>query len=243
MIERPLHLPAISPARRPPAAGQPGPPRRTPWRHRARSLLLGLAGGLSVLGASPPSAPAWYTVRAGDSLSRIGGHFGVSTGDLRAANPGLDDVLQPGQQLQIARPWRLARESSLRWHRPLAAKPGRALRPYGLRPGRSGGSVPHTGVDVATPLGTPILSPAHGIVRYCGPQPGFGNVVILEHGLGYSTVLAPVAPDSARCRVGEAVLRGDVLGRVDLPEECAEPYLHVELRRGKEAIAPAPLLR
>jgi len=67
-------------------------------------------------------------------------------------------------------------------------------------------------------------------------------VVILDHGAGYSTVLAPVAPDSVRCRVGEAVLRGDVLGRVDLPEECAEPYLHVELRRDKEAIAPTRLL-
>jgi len=242
MIDRQLHLPAVAPARRSPVAGRPDPPRRASWRSRASASLLGAAVGLLLLGASPAAAPAWYTVRAGDSLSRIGGHFGVSVGDLRQANPGLDEVLQPGQRLQIARPWRLTRAASLRWHRPLSEKPGRVLRPYGLRPGRSGGSVPHTGVDVATPLGTPVLSPAHGIVRYCGPQSGFGNVVILDHGAGYSTVLAPVAPDSARCRVGEAVLRGDVLGRVDLPEECAEPYLHVELRRDKEAIAPTHLL-
>lgn len=242
MIERPLHMPAVAPAWRPPAAGRPGPPRRVPWRRRTWALLLGAAAGLSLLGASPAAAPAWYTVRAGDSLARISGHFGLSVGDLRQANPGLDEVLQPGQRLQLARPWRLTRAAGLRWHRPLSARTGRVLRPYGLRPGRSGGSVPHTGVDVATPLGTPVLSPAHGIVRYCGPQTGFGNVVILDHGAGYSTVLAPIAPDSVRCRVGEAVLRGDVLGRVDLPEECAEPYLHVELRRDKEAIAPTRLL-
>jgi len=103
--------------------------------------------------------------------------------------------------------------------------------------------VTHTGVDLFLPQGSEVRAPATGVVRYCGLQDGFGTVVILEHGAGWTTVLAPVSPDTARCRSGEAVLAGDFLGRTAAPEEGPEPYLHVELRRRGEAVDPARLMR
>ncbi len=217
-------------------------PGRASGRGRLAALLL---GGLLLLvpaarGAAPP---AWYTVRPGDYLAKVSRLVGVPAEQLRRDNPSIGPGLHPGQRLRVADPLRRLKASDLRWRRPLGVRPGPVLRGFGAHRQLEGGHVPHTGVDVAVPLGSAVHAPATGVVRYCGPQEGFGTVIILEHAAGWSTVLAPLEPDTSRCRAGEIVLRGDELGRVGAPHEGTRPCLHVELREGRQAVRPTRILR
>ncbi len=203
------------------------------------SLLLALL----LVAAPAAAAPAWYVVRSGDFLSRIAQRFGVTVAELKRDNGLQSDVIHPGQRLRLQQPMRRLRAADLHWRRPFEAAPGRVLRDFGVQVKEHGVQVPHTGVDVELPLGSAVLAPAAGVVRYCGEQEGFGVVVIIEHGGAFSTVLAPLAPDSASCRAGVAVLPGDRLGSTAAPVEGDLPYLHLELRQNNKAVPPGRLLR
>jgi len=58
---------------------------------------------------------------------------------------------------------------------------GKRASPLTGEPGR------HMGVDIANETNTPIRSTADGMVTYAGWQEGYGRVVVVEHGYGYST--------------------------------------------------------
>jgi murein DD-endopeptidase MepM/ murein hydrolase activator NlpD len=211
-----------------------------------RRLLTSLLLAVLLLIFSPARSaapPAWYTARQGDSVAKVARLLGVSAEQLRRDNPVIGTALHAGQRLRIADPLRRLKVADLRWRRPLGVRHGPVLRGFGAHRQLSGGHVPHTGIDVAVPLGAVVHAPATGVVRYCGPQDGFGTVIILEHAAGWSTVLAPVDPDTSRCRAGEIVLRGDELGLVGAPREGPRPCLHVELREGRQAVRPTRLLR
>ncbi|MFO7654237.1 MAG: peptidoglycan DD-metalloendopeptidase family protein [Candidatus Krumholzibacteriia bacterium] len=211
-------------------------------------VIAGLAASAgSAVAAAAAAAPAGradsavYQVRRGDYLGLIASRFGVSVGDLRVENRLASDVIHPGQRLKIRSPFRHGRDGDVRWARPVS-RPGRILREFGPYE-QDGVVMPRTGVDVAATVGTEVRSAAHGVVRYVGEVDGFGRLVIVEHGAGYSTVLSPLQADSLPWSAGDAVLQGDLLGCVAEPQEGDEPYLHIELRRRDRAVSPAPLLR
>jgi LysM repeat protein len=216
--------------------------RFLPGRRPLVGLLL--AGLLLLVPSARGAAPvAWYTVRPGDSMGKLARLLGVPAEQLRRDNPSVGTALHAGQRLRLTDPLRGLKATDLRWRRPLGVRHGPVLLGFGAHKRLSGGHVPHTGIDVAVPLGAIVHAPATGVVRYCGPQDGFGTVIILEHAAGWSTVLAPLEPDTSRCRAGEIVLRGDELGRVGAPHEGPRPCLHVELREGRQAVRPTRLLR
>ncbi len=99
------------------------------------------------------------------------------------------------------------------------------------------------GADVACTTGEVVEAPADGVVRFLGPVDGFGHVVIIDHGGGWATVLAPLNPSLLSVDEGTAVLAGDRLGLVGSPVEDGPPYLHVELRRKDKAVAPDKLFK
>ena len=103
--------------------------------------------------------------------------------------------------------------------------------------------MPRTGTDVACALGSPVHCPAHGVIRHIGHMDGFGTLMIIEHGGGFSTVLAPFEPQSVVVEVGQALGRGSFLGRTGRPVEGNNPYLHVELRQNDKAVQPDRLLK
>jgi septal ring factor EnvC (AmiA/AmiB activator) len=82
------------------------------------------------------------------------------------------------------------------------------------------------------------------VVRFSGPLDGYGHLLIIQHADGYASVLAPCDPASLEIGVGDAVLRGDPLGRTGSPPTVgSEPYVHLELRRHDDAVAPDRLHR
>mgnify|MGYP001827024796 CR=1 FL=1 len=192
--------------------------------------------------ATAAGSPAVYKVRSGDNLSVIGARFGVTVNDLKKANGLSSDLLSIGQELTISKPFRRTGRKDVRWTRP-SNKLGRVLRPYGQY---KKGSVlmPRTGVDLACPVGTKLVSPANGVVRHVGPMDGFGLLVIIEHGGGYATVMSPLDPERLTVAPGQAILRGDPVGRTGEPVDFEdEPHLHLELRHNDKAIKPDRLYK
>jgi murein DD-endopeptidase MepM/ murein hydrolase activator NlpD len=85
----------------------------------------------------------------------------------------------------------------------------------------------HEGLDIATPLGTPVVSPGEGTVLFSGHMPGWGNVLVLNHGYGFRTFYA----HNSRNLVspGQKVRRGEVIAYVGSTGQSTGPHLHYEV--------------
>ncbi len=86
----------------------------------------------------------------------------------------------------------------------------------------------HLGVDYAAPTGTPVRSVGQGIVDVAGAQGGFGNVVMIKHANGHTTVYAHLS--RINVRKGQAVSQGQTVGLVGSTGWATGPHLHFEFR-------------
>lgn len=86
----------------------------------------------------------------------------------------------------------------------------------------------HNGVDYAAPSGTPTYTVGDGVVDFAGAQGGYGNVVIVRHGNGHSTVYAHLS--RIQVRKGQTVTQGQVIGNVGSTGWSTGPHLHFEFR-------------
>jgi septal ring factor EnvC (AmiA/AmiB activator) len=96
------------------------------------------------------------------------------------------------------------------------------------------------GVDIRAPTGTPVRAVAAGTVAWTGWMRGYGNVVILDHGDGYHSVVAHL--QEVMRPQGAHVFEGDVLGTVGDTGSLQGPLLYFEIRRQGLALDPAPWL-
>ncbi len=100
--------------------------------------------------------------------------------------------------------------------------------------------LPHEGLDIAAPAGTPIRAANAGKVLFAGEQPGYGNIVIVAHEGGLATIYAHNATNCVE--VAQQVARGDVLGVVGTSGGVASPRVYFELREGAKPVNPAGFL-
>ena len=94
--------------------------------------------------------------------------------------------------------------------------------PFGWRWGR-----PHQGIDLAAPLGTPIVAAEDGKVVFSGWQAGYGNFIVVDHGHGYQTHYAHCSKLIAQ--VGQRVTQGQVIAKVGNTGHSTGPHLHFEV--------------
>lgn len=94
----------------------------------------------------------------------------------------------------------------------------------------------HEGVDLAAPEGTPIHAAADGQVIATTYLRGYGNVVILDHGGGVSTVYAHCS--RILCSVGQQVRRGETVAAVGMTGLATGPHCHFELRINNHPVNP-----
>jgi murein DD-endopeptidase MepM/ murein hydrolase activator NlpD len=86
----------------------------------------------------------------------------------------------------------------------------------------------HLGVDYAAPTGTPVRSVGQGVVDVAGSQGGFGNVVMVKHANGHTTVYAHLS--RINVKRGQSVMQGQTLGLVGATGWATGPHLHFEFR-------------
>jgi len=96
------------------------------------------------------------------------------------------------------------------------------------------------GIDLEAPAGAPVRAVAPGRVVHAGWFRGYGNLVIIDHGEGYHSLVAHLA--SMRTAMGEEVEAGDVLGTVGDSGSLKGPYLYFEIREKGRPVDPRPWL-
>ena len=99
----------------------------------------------------------------------------------------------------------------------------------------------HKGIDIGAPEGAPIVAVRDGLVMYSDNElTGYGNVVILLHREGYSTLYAHC--QSTSVFAGQVVQRGQVIAAVGETGFAWAPHLHFEWRQRGWPRDPAPWL-
>jgi septal ring factor EnvC (AmiA/AmiB activator) len=99
----------------------------------------------------------------------------------------------------------------------------------------------HSGVTISAPLGQKVTAVARGRVVHAGWLRGFGQLLILDHGGGYHTLLAHLSRTTAQ--TGDEVAEGDVIAFVGDSESLTGPCLYFELRAKGRPVNPARWLR
>ena len=88
----------------------------------------------------------------------------------------------------------------------------------------------HKGTDYAARTGTPIKSTGAGKITFRGKKGGYGNVVIVRHGNGATTLYAHMSKFKRGHKVGSRVRQGEVIGYVGKSGLATGPHLHYEYR-------------
>jgi murein DD-endopeptidase MepM/ murein hydrolase activator NlpD len=93
-----------------------------------------------------------------------------------------------------------------------------------------GKSRAHKGIDYGAPIGTKVRATAAGSIAFVGQQGGYGNVIVLRHAGGYSTLYGHLSGFSRQARNGQRVEQGEVIGFVGSSGLATGPHLHYEFR-------------
>ncbi|HJU19147.1 MAG TPA: M23 family metallopeptidase, partial [Stellaceae bacterium] len=114
---------------------------------------------------------------------------------------------------------------------------GRIVEGFGAGPD----GTRNEGVNIAAPRDAPVKAADAGVVAYVGNElRGYGNLILIKHAQGWISAYAHCG--AVLVKRGEKVHRGQVIARVGATGDVREPQLHFELRRGKKAVDPRPLL-
>ena len=102
---------------------------------------------------------------------------------------------------------------------------GTATSEFGYRWGRL-----HAGIDIANSIGTPIWASKSGTVIFAGQQSGYGNVVIIDHGGGFTTLYGHMS--RLGTSQGARVSQGQTIGAMGNTGHSTGPHVHFETRYG-----------
>jgi murein DD-endopeptidase MepM/ murein hydrolase activator NlpD len=94
----------------------------------------------------------------------------------------------------------------------------------------------HRGIDIVAEAGTDVRATADGFVVRATRQPDYGNMIDLDHGYGYATRYGHLS--ELLVQEGQAVRRGQVIGRVGSTGRSTGPHLHYEVFRDDRRVNP-----
>ncbi len=100
----------------------------------------------------------------------------------------------------------------------------------------------HDGIDIIAPSGTNVFASKSGEVIYSSNKiRGYGNMVVIRHNSGYSTVYAHNKTNLVK--KGDIVKQGDIIAQVGSTGHSSGPHSHFEVRKGKYSVEPLKYLR
>lgn len=94
------------------------------------------------------------------------------------------------------------------------------------------------GIIIRTRNLAQVTAPFDGSVIFSGPFRGYGNMIIIDHGEGYLTLLAGL--ENIDCELGQMLLAGEPVGQMP---DSGEAKLYVELRHNNQPINPLAWMR
>lgn len=95
----------------------------------------------------------------------------------------------------------------------------------------------HDGMDFTAPTGTNIYATGAGtVVEAKRTIHGYGNMIVIDHGFGYQTLYAHLS--KFKVRVGQKVVRGQIIGEVGNTGLSSGPHLHYEVHRDGKKVNP-----
>ena len=113
---------------------------------------------------------------------------------------------------------------------------------FGVRSDPFGrGPAMHSGVDFRGDPGDPVRATAAGKIVSAGWNGGYGKMVEIDHGNGFTTRYGHLSEISAK--VGQSVHAGQIVGRVGSTGRSTGPHLHYETRIEGDAVDPQKFLR
>lgn len=98
----------------------------------------------------------------------------------------------------------------------------------------------HEGLDIAGRTGTSILATADGIVSRAGNAPGYGKLVVIDHGYGFQTYYGHNS--KLFVQAGQRVKRGEKVAALGSTGSSTGPHVHYEIRRNGVPINPRKYL-
>lgn len=164
-------------------------------------------------------------------------------GDLAKAGALRDQLAAlPGPILRPAQPQSAAAPSGYEGPPAPSNAPSRYLLPVAGRlvagfGTTAPGQAQSRGISILAGGGAQVVAPGAGRVAFAGPYRGYGLIVIIEHGGGWTSLVTGLA--QLDCRVGDQLVAGGSLGRAG-PDR---PLLTLELRRQGQPVNPLDFIR
>lgn len=144
----------------------------------------------------------------------------------RKVNPNKKDMERIGKEKEkitsALANWRDSNEVNTDFVIPVK---GRLSSPFGLkRFFNKQPRKPHSGIDIAAPEGTPIVSPAAGVVIDVGNYFFNGNSIFIDHGQGLITMYCHMS--KVLVKNGQKVEKGQKIGAIGKTGRVTGPHLH-----------------
>jgi murein DD-endopeptidase MepM/ murein hydrolase activator NlpD len=102
------------------------------------------------------------------------------------------------------------------------------------------GRAHHLGIDIDANTGDPVTAAAGGVVSFSGVKNGYGNVVEIDHGNGYSTLYAHNS--QLMVRVGDVVRADQQIAKVGSTGRSTGSHLHFEVKLNGQQVNPRQYL-
>ena len=163
----------------------------------------------------------------------------ITVSNSRHVNPLADDMTRITRELELQnaayRQFSPNVPSNILFDPPVK---GPLSSPFGLKRFFNGEPrAPHSGLDFAVPTGTPVVVPAAGKVLLTGDYFFNGNTVFLDHGQGLISMYCHLSVIDVK--VGDALARGQVLGKVGATGRVTGAHLHWNVSLNDARVDPA----
>lgn len=176
-----------------------------------------------------------HTVRRGENLTVIARRYNSTISAIKNENNMSGTMVRAGQTLRVPTNQR----QGPTWRMPTR---GRLSDRFGYRNHPiHNRRMFHAGIDVAAPRGTSIVAARAGRVTFSGRRAGYGNMVIIDHGNGYTTRYAHCSTLIAR--KGQRVSAGELIARVGATGLATGNHLHFEIRKNGTPKDPMAYVR